>query len=283
MKSHVHYPKKAYFYKKNWFIGKNFNVSHMMTGLIKVVEANKMKVSLMITCICDTFASNVGKDTVELLEHLGCEVDFPQLQTCCGQPAFNSGYVKEAKKAMKQMIKAFRHSKYVVAPSGSCIGMLREYPKIFKGDLKWEEEAKALAAKSYEITQFIVEVLGKEDVGATFPKRVTYHPSCHMTRILGVKEAPVKLLKNVKEIDFVELPIKEDCCGFGGTFAVKNEFISTAMAKEKSQHVTETEAEYLVGGDMACLMNIGGMMEREGKNVKVAHITEILNHRETSR
>lgn len=238
-----------------------------------------MKVSLMITCMCDIFASNVGKDTLELLEHLGCEVDFPEAQTCCGQPAFNSGYLNDSKKAMKQMMKAFRHSEYVVAPSGSCIGMVREYPAIFKGDPEWEEEATALAEKAYEVTQFIVDVLGIEEVGAIFPNRVTYHPSCHMTRILGVKEAPVKLLSGVQDIDFVELPIKEDCCGFGGTFAVKNAAISTAMAQEKSQHVTETEAEYLTGGDMACLMNIGGMMEREGKQVKVVHITEILNHR----
>ena len=236
-----------------------------------------MKVSLMITCICDIFAANVGKDTVELLERLGCEVDFPKQQTCCGQPAFNSGYLKDSKKAMKQMMKAFEHSEYVVS-----IRFLhwhgQEYPKVFKGDPEWEQKAKELAAKSYEITQFIVNVLGIEDVGATFNKRVTYHPSCHMTRILGVKEEPVKLLKHVKDIDFVELPIKEDCCGFGGTFAVKNTAISTAMAKEKAEHTLETEAEYLVGGDMACLMNIGGYMQREGKEIKIAHITEILNH-----
>src|SRR5690625_933226 len=236
-----------------------------------------MQVSLMITCICYVVASNVGKDSVELLEKLGCEVDFPTNQTCCGQPAFNSGYLEDSKKAMKQMMKAFVHSKYVVCPSGSCAGMVKEYPKIFKGDPVWEPRAKKLANKTYEITQFIVNVLGIEDVGATFNKRVTYHPSCHMTRILGVKEEPMKLLKNIKDIDFVELPIKEDCCGFGGTFAVKNEAISTAMAHEKAEHVLETEAEYLAGGDMACLMNIGGLMEREGKQVKIAHITEILN------
>lgn len=242
-----------------------------------------MKVSLMITCMCDIFASNVGKDTLELLEHLGCEVDFPEAQTCCGQPAYNSGYVNDSKRAMKQMMIAFQHSNYVVAPSGSCIGMLREYPKVFKGDPEWEERAKALAEKAYEVTQFIADVLGVRNVGATFPYRVTYHPSCHMTRILGVKEAPVQLLENVEAIDFVELPIKEDCCGFGGTFAVKNAAISTAMAEEKSEHVTETKAEYLTGGDMACLMNIGGMMERQGKQVKVVHITEILNHRQASK
>ncbi|GAA0319061.1 lactate utilization iron-sulfur protein LutA [Oceanobacillus oncorhynchi subsp. oncorhynchi] len=236
-----------------------------------------MKVSLFITCVSDIVFADVGKNTVELLERLGCEVDFPAAQTCCGQPAYNSGYLSEAKKAMKQMIKAFKDSEYVVGPSGSCVGMLREYPNVFKGDPEWEQPAIELANKSYEVTQFIVDVLGVTDVGSTFEGRVTYHPSCHMTRILGVKEAPTKLLQNVKGIDFVELPVKEDCCGFGGTFAVKNADISAEMVKEKSRHVSETEAEYLVGGDMGCLMNIGGRMRREGKNVKVMHITEILN------
>ncbi|MEF3329228.1 MULTISPECIES: (Fe-S)-binding protein [Oceanobacillus] len=236
-----------------------------------------MKVSLFITCVSDIVFADVGKNTVELLERLGCEVDFPAAQTCCGQPAYNSGYLSEAKKAMKQMIKAFKDSEYVVGPSGSCVGMLREYPNVFKGDPEWEQPAIELASKSYEVTQFIVDVLGITDVGSTFEGRVTYHPSCHMTRILGVKEAPTKLLQNVKGIDFVELPVKEDCCGFGGTFAVKNADISAEMVKEKSRHVSETEAEYLVGGDMGCLMNIGGRMRREGKHVKVMHITEILN------
>ncbi|WP_174614849.1 (Fe-S)-binding protein [Virgibacillus ihumii] len=236
-----------------------------------------MKVSLFITCMCDIFSSNVGKDTVELLERVGCEVDFPEAQTCCGQPAFNSGYLEDAKQSMKQMIKAFQFSDYVVGPSGSCVGMIQEYPKIFKGDIVWEEEANKLAAKTYELTQFLVDVLGVTDVGSTFRGKITYHPSCHMTRILGVKEAPMTLLKHVKGAELVELPLKEDCCGFGGTFAVKNSVISGEMVKEKSRHVSETGAEYLVGGDMACLMNIGGRMKREGKDVKVVHISEILN------
>ncbi|WP_368653432.1 (Fe-S)-binding protein [Ornithinibacillus sp. 4-3] len=238
-----------------------------------------MKVSLFITCVCDIFASDVGKDTVELLEHLGCEVDFPVNQTCCGQPAYNSGYLLESKQAMQSMIEAFKDSTYVVGPSGSCIGMLREYPKIFSGDPMWEKAAQDLAAKSYELTQFIVEVLGVTDVGSSFTGKVTYHPSCHMTRILGVKQAPQQLLKQIPGVEFVELPIREDCCGFGGTFAVKNAEISTEMVKEKSQHISETKADYLVGGDVSCLMNIGGRMQREGKNVKVMHIAQILNHR----
>jgi len=236
-----------------------------------------LKVSLFITCFCDLLAADVGKNTVELLERVGCEVDFPEQQTCCGQPAFNSGYLEESKEAMKQTMIAFQYSKYVVGPSGSCVGMLKEYPKVFKGDPVWEDRAIDLAEKSYEITQFLVDVLGITDVGSTFKGKVTYHPSCHMTRILGVKEAPLTLLKNVDGVELIELPVKEDCCGFGGTFAVKESAISTAMSEEKARHVEETGAEYLVGGDIACLANIGGRMTREGKNVKIAHITEILN------
>ncbi|MEK3887693.1 (Fe-S)-binding protein [Bacillus sp. FSL K6-3431] len=238
-----------------------------------------MKVSLFITCMCDIFSSNVGKDTVEILERVGCEVDFPDAQTCCGQPAYNSGYLKNTKETMKHMIKVFRDSQYVVGPSGSCVAMLREYEHIFRGDAEWEEEAKSLAAKSYELTQFLVEVLGVVDVGSTFKGRVTYHPSCHMTRLLGVKDAPVKLLEHVNGVELITLPQGEDCCGFGGTFSVKNSVISGGMVQEKVDHVVETNAEYLVGGDMACLMNIGGRLSREGRNVKVIHLAEILNHR----
>ncbi|WP_028783803.1 (Fe-S)-binding protein [Thalassobacillus devorans] len=237
-----------------------------------------MKVSLFITCLCDIMSSDVGKDTVEILEKVGCEVDFPELQTCCGQPAYNSGYLKESKGSMKQMLRAFKDSEYVVGPSGSCVAMLHEYPHIFKGDPNWEEAAKDLADKSYELTQFLVDVMGITDVGSNFEGRVTYHPSCHMTRLLGVKDAPMTLLENVKGLEFVELPVKEDCCGFGGTFSVKNPVISEQMVEEKTEHVTETGAEYLVGGDMGCLMNIGGRLTRNGKPVKVLHIANILNY-----
>lgn len=236
-----------------------------------------MKVSIFPTCINDILFPNVAKNTVEILERFGCVVDFPDKQTCCGQPAYNSGYVKEAKKSMKQMICTFQDSEYVVGPSGSCVSMIREYPKIFKGDQEWEDPAKELAAKTYELTQFLVNVLGITDVGSTFKGRVTYHPSCHTTRLLGVKDEPKILLQNIKGIDFVELPNEFDCCGFGGTFSVKYPEISKEIVNEKSRHVTETAADYLVGGDMACLMNIGGRMKREGKNIRIIHITDILN------
>ncbi|WNS75761.1 (Fe-S)-binding protein [Bacillus sp. DTU_2020_1000418_1_SI_GHA_SEK_038] len=238
-----------------------------------------MKVSLFATCLVDMFQSNVGKATVELLEHLGCEIDFPDSQVCCGQPAYNSGYVKESKEAMKRMINTFQHAEYVVSPSGSCAYMFHEYPKIFKGDPVWEPRAKALAEKTYELTQFIVEVLQIEDVGARLDGRATFHTSCHMTRLLGVKEAPMKLLSHVKGLEFTELPGKHNCCGFGGTFSVKMSQISEQMVDEKVQHVEETKAEYLIGADGGCLMNIGGRIERKGKPIKVLHIAEVLNNR----
>lgn len=236
-----------------------------------------MKVSLFITCLIDMFQGDVGKDTVELLEKLGCEVDFPEGQTCCGQPAYNSGYLKESKESMKHMIEVFKDSEYVVTPSGSCGSMFREYPHIFKGDPEWEEKARALADKTYELTQFIVEVLKVDDVGAELPVKATYHKSCHMTRLLGVTEAPMKLLSNVKGLEYTELPYAYHCCGFGGTFAVKMPKVSEQMVDEKVKHIEETKAEVLVGGDCGCLMNIGGRIGRKGKPIKIMHIASVLN------
>lgn len=238
-----------------------------------------MKVSLFITCLVDLFQSNVGKATVEVLERLGCKVDFPEKQICCGQPAFNSGYVKEAKKPMKRMIEAFEHSDYVVCPAGSCVAMLKEYPHVFNDDPKWREKAERLANKTYEFSQFIVDVLKVEDVGAKLEKRATYHTSCHMSRLLKVSDAPMKLLHHVKGLEFVTLPGKEDCCGFGGTFSVKMAEISEQMVDEKVYHIEETKAEVLIGADCGCLMNIGGRINRKDKDIQVMHIAEVLNSR----
>ncbi|WP_281657836.1 (Fe-S)-binding protein [Halobacillus sp. Cin3] len=236
-----------------------------------------MNVSLFITCLCDTFTPDVGKDTVQLLERCGCEVDFPAGQTCCGQPAYNSGYTTQSKQAVKQMITAFEASEYVVGPSGSCVQMVKEYPHILRDEPEWRKRAEHLAGRTYELTQFIVDVLGIEDVHSTFQGTATYHPSCHMTRLLGVKDAPRRLLENVQGLTLINLPQGEDCCGFGGTFAVKNAAISAQMVEEKSCHVTETKAEYLIGGDMGCLMNIGGRLSRNEEDVKVLHIAQVLN------
>ena len=237
-----------------------------------------MKVSLFLTCLADVvYPANVGKSTVEILERFGCEVDFPKKQTCCGQPAFNSGYHRETKEVAKHMINVFENAEYVVSPSGSCTSMLHEYPHLFDQEPEWKAKAEALANKSYELTQFIVDVLKITDVGAKLDAKATYHTSCHMTRLLGVKDAPITLLKNVEGLQYTELPNKEQCCGFGGTFSVKMVPISEQMVNDKVKHIEDTEAEYLIGADLGCLMNIHGRINRLGKPIKVMHIAEVLN------
>jgi len=235
-----------------------------------------MKVSLFVTCLVDTFYPQVGVSAVRLLRRLGVEVDFPAGQTCCGQPAYNSGYADEARRAAAQLIRAFEQSEWVVSPSGSCVAMIRHYyPELFRGH-PLEAEAQRFAARTYELSQFIVDVLGIEDLGGRFEGTATYHTSCHMTRGLGVREAPFRLLKNVRGLELVELPAADECCGFGGTFAVKMAGLSTAMADAKLDHVAQTGARYLVGADMACLMHLGGRLEKRGMPVKVMHLAELL-------
>jgi L-lactate dehydrogenase complex protein LldE len=236
------------------------------------------KVSLFTTCIVDVYYPQVGVATVELLESLGCKVDFPTEQTCCGQPAFNSGYFKESKKTMRNMIKVFEKSEYVVSPSGSCAFMFKEYPHIFDDEPEWKARAEKLAAKTYELTQFLVNVLGVEDLGAKLEGKGTYHTSCHMTRLLGVKEEPFKLLNKVSNLEMIPLPDADRCCGFGGTFAVKMSDISEQVVDEKAKSIISTGANYLIGADAGCLLNIAGRLQRLGReDIKVLHIAEVLN------
>jgi len=211
-----------------------------------------------------------------LLAKYGVALHFPTIQTCCGQPAFNSGYWGEARASAKTILEAFEDSDFVIAPSGSCIGMIHHYPKLFEDDPILVATAERLQKKSYEFTQFLVQVLGVNDVGATFPHKVAYHPSCHGSRILGIKEEPMTLMRNVKGMELLPLPFAEDCCGFGGTFAVKMSDISGAMVNEKADHVLESEAEVLVGLDMACLMNIAGNLRYRNKPIRVMHLAELL-------
>lgn len=239
-----------------------------------------MKVSLFVTCLGELFYPSVGKDVTEILERLGCEVDFPKGQVCCGQPAYNSGYKKEATKGAKQMIRAFENSEYIVTPSGSCAAMFREYPRLFEEEPDWKARADQIANKTYEFTQFIVNVLGVEDLGAAYSAKATYHTSCHMIRLLHESDAPFKLLSHVKGLELVPLSHHYDCCGFGGTFAVKMVPISEQMVDEKVKHIEETDADILIGADSGCLMNIGGRINRQGKPIKVLHIAQILNRQE---
>lgn len=238
-----------------------------------------MKVSLFVTCLAEMFYQNVARDVVEVLEHLGCEVEFPRGQICCGQPAYNSGYRKEAEKAAKQMIASLENSEYIVTPSGSCAAMVKEYPRMFEGNEEWRERAERVAAKTYEFTQFIVNVLEVENVGAVYPAKATYHTSCHMTRLLNEQEAPFRLLRNVEGLELLPLANNYDCCGFGGTFAVKMAAISEQMVDEKVRHIEASTADVLIAADNGCMMNIKGRIDRKGKPIQVKHIAQILNSR----
>ena len=236
----------------------------------------RVRVSLFVTCLVDTFFPDVGVSAVRLLRRLGVDVDFPAGQTCCGQPAYNSGFPGAAREGAVQFIRAFEGSEWVVSPSGSCAAMVRHhFPELVAGS-SLEREARRLAERTYELTQFITEVLGIEDLGGRFPGVGTYHSSCHMARGLGVREAPKRLLRRVRDFQLIDLPAEEECCGFGGTFAVKMPSLSTAMADEKLRRVEETSAHYLLGSDMACLMHLRGRMEKLGGRVEVMHVAQLL-------
>ncbi|HZY64371.1 MAG TPA: (Fe-S)-binding protein [Rubrobacteraceae bacterium] len=238
-----------------------------------------MRVALFITCFNDTLFPETGIATVKLLESLGVEVVFPEEQTCCGQMHFNTGYQREAIPLVRRFVEVFSSYDAVVAPSGSCVGMVRElYPMAAKlaRDERLGERVEALAPKVFELSEFLVNELGVEEVGAYYPHRVTFHPTCHSLRMLGVGEAPQKLLRAVRGIDFVELPEARECCGFGGTFAVKNADTSTAMLSDKLRHIQDTEAEVCAAGDNSCLMHIGGGLSRGRAGVRTVHLAEIL-------
>ena len=215
---------------------------------------------------------------VRLLQRLGCEVTFPKSQICCGQPAFNSGYKDAARQVALNNLRAFEDSEFVICPSGSCAGMVHHYyEELFSNDTTLLKQAQALADRTYELSQFIVNVLKLTDVGAVFPHKVTYHPSCHGSRLLGVKDEPLQLINNVRNIELVPLENSQDCCGFGGTFAVKMASVSGAMVSEKVGYIVKTNAEYLLGTDMGCLMNISGAMRRQGVNTTPMHLAQLLN------
>lgn len=238
-----------------------------------------MKAALFITCFNDTLFPRTGIATVRLLERLGVEVDFPRSQTCCGQMHFNTGYQREAIPLVRRFVEIFKPYEAIVAPSGSCVGMVRElYPMAagLAGDEGLAREVEALAPRVYELSEFLVGELGVADVGAYYPHRVTYHPTCHSLRMLGVGEKPLELLRAVRGMDLVELPEAEECCGFGGTFAVKNADTSAAMLSDKMRHILDTRAEVVAAGDNSCLMHIGGGLSRQQTGVKTAHLAEIL-------
>jgi L-lactate dehydrogenase complex protein LldE len=238
-----------------------------------------VRVALFVTCLADALFPQAGQATVSLLERLGHEVVFPEGQTCCGQMHVNTGYQREALPLVRHHVDVFEPYDVVVAPSGSCVGSVRHQHAMVArrlGDEPLAARATQVAARTYELSEFLVDVLGTEDVGAYFPHRVTYHPTCHSLRMLRVGDKPWRLLRQVREIDLVELTDADQCCGFGGTFAVKNAETSTAMLADKMRNVLDTGAEIATAGDSSCLMHIGGGLTRLRAGTRTMHLAEIL-------
>jgi L-lactate dehydrogenase complex protein LldE len=238
-----------------------------------------MRISLFITCFNDTLFPQVGIATTHLLERLGHTVVFPEAQTCCGQMHYNTGYQREAIPLVRHFVEVFGDAEVIVAPSASCVGMVRDlYPKAaaLSGDETLAAAVRDLIPRVDELGEFLVKRTGVEDVGAYFPHRVTYHPTCHSLRVLQVGDIPYRLLRAVKGIDLVELPNAAECCGFGGTFAVKNADTSIAMLGDKMRGVLDTGAEVLCAADTSCLMHIGGGLHRLRAGVRTMHLAEIL-------
>ena len=238
-----------------------------------------MRVALFVTCLADTLFPDVGRATVRLLERLGHQVEFPQAQTCCGQMHVNTGYQRDALPLVRHYAEVFGGYEAIVVPSGSCTGSVRHQHAMVArryGDDDLARRAEDVASRTFELSEFLVGVLGLEDVGAYYPHRVTYHPTCHSLRLLRVGDRPLRLLRNVRGLDLVDLPDADVCCGFGGTFAVKNADVSTAMLADKMRTVLATRAEVCTAGDSSCLMHIGGGLSRLNAGTRTVHLAEIL-------
>ncbi|HEX2856225.1 MAG TPA: (Fe-S)-binding protein [Propionibacteriaceae bacterium] len=236
-------------------------------------------VALFATCVNDTMFPGTPKAVVTVLERLGCRVVFPVEQTCCGQMFTNTGYFDEAIPSVRAYVRAFDDYDYIVGPSGSCVGAVREQHPMLAArtnDRGLVAAAEKVAARTLDLSEFLVDVLGVTDVGASFPHRVTYHPTCHSLRVTRVGDRPYRLLRAVRGLELVDLPDAEQCCGFGGTFSVKNSDVSMAMATDKADNVQSTGAEYVVAGDNSCLLNIGGVLSRRRSGVTPIHLAEVL-------
>jgi L-lactate dehydrogenase complex protein LldE len=240
------------------------------------MSSNKT-VTLFIQCLVDTIYPEVAEAMVKVFDKLGVSLTCPPDQTCCGQPAFNSGYRRQARVAAKHFIEVFEDSEIIVCPSGSCVNMVRHhYADLFQGDLQWLRRAQDLAGRIYEFSEYLVDILGVEDVGARFDGRLTYHDSCHLLRGIGVAQQPRKLLYRVAGANFIEMRDSDYCCGFGGTFSIKYADISNSMVTDKVKNIINSGADVVVGCDMGCLMNIQGKLSRMGSPIKVMHIAQIL-------
>lgn len=240
-------------------------------------------VALFATCVNDTMFPETPKATLRLLERLGCTVEFPLQQSCCGQPFTNTGYYAEAMGSVRNFVATFADYDYIVGPSGSCIGSVRDQHPLLaheRGDAALRDGVAKVVAKTLDLSEFLVDVLGVTDVGAYFPHTVTYHSTCHSLRVTKVGDRPYQLLRAVKGLTLVDLPGNRECCGFGGTFAVKNPDVSVAMGADKVRAILDTRAEYVVAGDNSCLLHIGGLLSRMRVGVTPIHLAEVLAHTE---
>lgn len=235
------------------------------------------RVALFVTCLVDQLWPEVGASTVRVLTRMGCDVSFDERQSCCGQPAYNTGYRDEARQLAQKFIEGFESSGVdaIVSPSGSCTAMIHHYPDLFEDD-GWRARAHDLAARTHELSAYLVHQLGVEDVGATFAGRVTWHDACHGLRDLGIKSEPRRLLAHVRGTEFVELAEAESCCGFGGTFSVKFPEISTAILDRKIDAIERSGADVVAASDASCLMQIAGRLSRRGSRVRAMHLAELL-------
>jgi L-lactate dehydrogenase complex protein LldE len=236
-----------------------------------------MRIQLFGTCLVDALFPEAGEAMVRILKKFGVDVYFPQAQTCCGQPAYNAGYHEEARGSAEHFLSAFKGTDPIVAPSGSCVAMVKHhYPELFHNDPAKLAQSKEIAGRVYELTQFLVHVLKLHEAGLKGKGKVTYHSSCHLTRMLGVRDEPVTLLKSMQGLDFVPLPDATRCCGFGGVFMAKLPEISIALAGDKADNVIATGADTVTGCDCGCLMNIADGLKRRGSTVRVKHIAEVI-------
>ncbi|MFA9430406.1 (Fe-S)-binding protein [Egicoccus sp. AB-alg2] len=243
------------------------------------MSEGRPRVALFVTCLADTLFPDVGKATVAVLERLGVTVEFPAAQTCCGQAHVNTGYQRDALPLVRNFVATFEAYDAVVAPSGSCVGSIRHQHAMVArtaGDEDLARRAEAVAAKTFELSEYLVDQLGVTDVGAAYPHTVTYHPTCHSLRMLRVGDKPLRLLRAVRGLRLVELPEADQCCGFGGTFAVRNADTSTAMLADKMAAVLATDAEVCVASDSSCLMHIGGGLSRLRSGIRTVHLAEVL-------
>lgn len=239
------------------------------------------RVSLFATCIVDQFYPEVAEATVQVLERLGLVVDFPRAQTCCGQPAFNTGFHRDARAVARRFLDAFQDSECIMAPSGSCVAMVRVfYPELFRDDPLEQQRVREIGTRVYELSEFLTGVLGVTDVGASYSGRVAYHAPCHLLRELKVAEAPRQLIRAVRGVEYVAMDREEDCCGFGGMFSVKYPRVSQAILEDKLQSLQASGAGTLVSCDASCLMHIGGAMSRRGIPVRPLHLAQLLASRE---